>query len=85
MKPATLISALFALASAPLALRAQQSETAFIDSLVSLKTAETAVPEAAPTAVKEEAPAKTAGVKERYDPEPGKTGRRGRGRQHRRF
>lgn len=72
MKPATLILTLAALACSPLLLNAQLSEKSFADSLASLKTADAAVPAAVPAAVKEEAPAKTAGVRESYDPELGK-------------
>ena len=72
MKPSNALLALAILVCSPLALRAQQNEKAFLDSLASFKTAAVAVPEAAPAALKEEAPAKAAGVKESYDPELGK-------------
>lgn len=72
MKPAIVILTLAALACGPFILAAQENEKSFIDSLASLKTAAVAVPEAAPAAVKEEAPAKAAGVKESYDAELGK-------------
>ena len=72
MKPTMLISALLVLASAPLALNAQQSETAFIGSLASLSVAEVAVPMSAPAPAMKEEPAKAGGIKESYDPELGK-------------
>lgn len=72
MKPATMILTLAVLACSPLILGAQQNEKAFADSLASFRAAAVTVPEAAPAAIKEEAPAKAAGVKESYDAELGK-------------
>ena len=72
MKTAILLSALAVLVSSSFSLSAQENEKSFIDSLASLKTADVAVPEAAPAAVKEETSVKAAGIIESYDPAAGK-------------
>ena len=72
MKTLTLISTLAVLLCSPLSLRAEDQGRTFIGSMAALKTADIVVPVSAPAAVKEEAPAKEAGVKESYDPEMGK-------------